>query len=95
MPPANSGLTWIRQPHVQQVLQGLASHGDGLGHDALDELPASRTLEYIRGLLIEHGALPPRHHHVDDYADWLTLTRKLSAIGDAEDLRITERFGQL
>lgn len=92
MPRANSGLTWIRQPHVQQVLQRLASRGDGLGHDALDELPASRTLEYVRGLLVEHGALPPRHRHIDDYADW--LTRKLAPIEDAEDRRIIERFGR-
>lgn len=92
MPRANSGLTWIRQPHVRQVLQRLASCGDGLDHDALDQLPASRTREYIRGLLIEHRALPPRHRHIDDYAEW--LTRKLAAIEDAEERRIIERFGR-
>ncbi|MET9317870.1 hypothetical protein ABZX12_39115 [Kribbella sp. NPDC003505] len=92
MQRANSGLTWIRQSHVRQALQRLASCADGLDHDAFDELPASRTREYIRGLLIEYGALPRRDRHIDDYAEW--LRRKLAAIEDVEDRRIIERFGR-
>jgi hypothetical protein len=29
-------------------------------HVSLDQLPVSRTRDYVRGLLVEHGALPRR-----------------------------------
>jgi hypothetical protein len=49
----NSGLTWIRQPHVQSVLCELACHPT-LTHEVFDRLPASRTSNYMRGLLVGH-----------------------------------------
>jgi len=57
MERANSGLTWIRQKHVTQFLQTLAVTPT-VTHQAMDALPYSRTREYVRGLLVEHGALP-------------------------------------
>jgi integrase len=59
MKRANSGLTWIQQPHVTEFLQQLAT-GPVITHARFDELPASRTREYVRGLLVEHNALPRR-----------------------------------
>lgn len=58
MPRANSGVTWLRSPAVQQLLRALALGTVALTHDDLDELPGSRTIEYIRGLLVEQGVLP-------------------------------------
>jgi hypothetical protein len=55
----NSGLTWIRQSHVQSVLRELARHPT-LTHEVLDQLPAGRTTDYMRHLLVEHGVLPSR-----------------------------------
>ena len=46
----NSGLTWIRQPHVDRVLRDLARHPT-LTHDVIDQLPAGRTTDYMRNLL--------------------------------------------
>jgi len=59
MKRANSGLTWIQQPHVTEFLQQLAAE-PVITHARFDELPASRTREYVRGLLVEHNALPRR-----------------------------------
>jgi integrase len=59
MKRANSGLTWIQQPHVTAFLQQLAAT-PVITHAGLDELPPSPTREYVRGLLVEHGALPRR-----------------------------------
>ena len=39
-------------------------------HEALDQLPASRTREYVRGMLIEHGALPRRGEHLARFTAW-------------------------
>ena len=49
----NSGLTCIRQPHVQSVLRELARH-PALTHEVLDQLPAGRTTDYVRNLLVEN-----------------------------------------
>lgn len=62
MERANSGLTWIRQKHVAAFLQELAVT-PVVTHEAIDALPSSRTREFVRGLLVEHGALP----HIDIY----------------------------
>jgi len=55
----NSGLTWIRQPHVAHVLRELARHPT-LTHDVLDQFPPGRTTNYMRSLLVEHDALASR-----------------------------------
>ncbi len=57
MKRANSGLTWIKQPHVLGFFKELRGHGS-VTHELLDTLPPSRTRDYVRGLLVEHGALP-------------------------------------
>jgi len=49
----NSGLTWIRQRHVEHVLRELACHPT-LTHELIDQLPAGRTTNYVRGLLVAH-----------------------------------------
>ncbi|WP_413250890.1 Fis family transcriptional regulator [Sinomonas flava] len=69
MKRANSGLTWIRQKHVTEFLQRLA-HTPAVTHQALDQLPSSRTREYVRGLLVEHGVIPRRDELRARYNHW-------------------------
>jgi integrase len=69
MSRANSGLTWIRQPHVQALLKQLALR-PVISHEILDTLPAHRTRDYVRGLLVEHGVLPRREEHRARYEAW-------------------------
>ncbi|MEV4263553.1 hypothetical protein [Kribbella sp. NPDC049584] len=69
MKRVNSGLTWIRQKHVTQFLQTLAATPT-VTHEAVDALPPSRTREFVRGLLIEHGALPQRDLYRTRYEEW-------------------------
>ena len=59
MKRANSGLTCIRQRHVTEFLQQLAVRRE-ITHQSLDRLPRSRTRDYVRGRLVEHGILPRR-----------------------------------
>ncbi len=65
----NSGLIWIRQEHVIAVLQHLAATSS-VTHHGLDALPASRTREFVRGLLIEHGVLEPRDLYRARFDQW-------------------------
>jgi hypothetical protein len=69
MKRANSGLTWIQQKHVTAFLRNLAGAPD-FTHESFDGLPDSRTREYVRGLLIEHGVLPRRDELRTRYENW-------------------------
>lgn len=71
MKRANSGVTWIRQPHVTDFLKALAT-APNVTHQTLDQLPgADRTREYIRGLLLQHAALPRRDELAVRYEQWV------------------------
>ncbi len=67
----NSGITWIRQHHVTTFLEDL-SCAPMITHDSLDALPTSRTRDYVRALLVEHGALPQRDEIRIRYRQWTT-----------------------
>lgn len=69
MKRANSGMTWIRQRHVTDFLTQLATQPE-LTHEAIDALPPSRTRDYVRGLLVEHGALARRDELLARYEQW-------------------------
>jgi integrase len=70
MKRANSGLTWLRQPHVQEFFRAWVA--GPTSHEALDQLSASRTREYVRGLLVEHGALPRRDEYLAVFTEWVS-----------------------
>jgi hypothetical protein len=71
MPRPNSGLTWIRQPHIQRMLTQFGQSGRPITHQTLDELKPSRTVEYFRALLIEHKALTPRDRFATEFDRWV------------------------
>lgn len=92
MPSANSGMTWLRSTGVRSLLASLAKGETPLTQEGLDALPASRSVEYIRGLLVEQKALPARNEQVAVYGRW--LDEKLAAIKDPERRRLIETFGR-
>lgn len=70
MKRSNSGVTWIRQRHVSAFLKALAT-APAITHEKLDQLAGpDRTRNYIRGLLVEQGALPPRDELAVRYEQW-------------------------
>jgi integrase len=85
----NSGLTWIKQDHVTAFLTALA-RTPVIGHDALDALPSSRTRDYVRGLLVEHGALPRRDERLARFIDW--SEHALHRLPEGEHRDIARRF---
>ncbi len=89
MPRANSGLTWIRQPHVQAFLQQLALR-PVISHEIVDTLPAHRTRDHVRGLLVEHGALPRRDEHHARYEAW--AAQALQRLPEGENRDIMRRY---
>ncbi len=85
---SNSGVTWIRQRHVTAFLKDLAM-APTITHEKLDELPgADRTRNYIRGLLVEHGALPQRDELAVRYNQWATgALERVSSDGHRDVVR--------
>lgn len=86
---ANSGLTWIRQSHVTAFLTGLAV-APTISHASLDALPCTRTRDYVRGLLVEHGALPRRGELLARYTEW--ATNALDRVTGDEHRDIARRY---
>jgi hypothetical protein len=89
MKRANSELTWIRQPHVTEFLTGLAGTA-AITHAMLDALPASRTREYVRGLLVEHAALPRRDELAVRYQHW--AREALARVSSEDHREVVQRY---
>lgn len=89
MKRANSGLTWLRQPHVTAFLKDLATHPT-VTHEGFDELPPSRTRDYVRGLLVEHGVLPRRDEIKVLYERWALAA--LDRLTDEQNRAIIDRY---
>ncbi len=85
----NSGLTWIRQKHVTDFLKQLAIHPE-ITHNSIDSLPRSRTRDYVRGLLVEHGALPHRDETKIRYQEWAQAA--LERLTDDTNRAIIDRY---
>ncbi|MBC7289801.1 MAG: Fis family transcriptional regulator [Actinotalea sp.] len=85
----NSGLTWINQPHVTTFLADLAI-APAIDHESLDALPASRTRDYVRGLLVEHGALPRRDELLARFTSW--SDQALTKFPEGEHRDVVRRF---
>jgi hypothetical protein len=93
MPRPNSGVTWMRaNPKVGELLSGLGNGSIKLTHDSLDALPASRTVEYLRALLITHGALPQRDRRLATFQRWLDDT--INRIDKPEHKQLVDRFAR-
>jgi hypothetical protein len=83
-------VTWIRQRHVTAFLKDLAV-APSITHEKLDELPgADRTRNYVRGLLVEHGALPRRDELTVRYAQWATSA--LARVSGDDHRDVVRRF---
>lgn len=87
----NSGLTWIRQAHVQTALRSL-SRQPTITHEALDDLPPGRTTNYLRGLLVEHGVLPSRDERLATFQTW--SARALERITTDDHRKLLSRFAR-
>lgn len=84
-----SGLAWLNQDHVTTFLTGLAA-APAITHEALDGLPTTGFREYVRALLVAHGALPTRDELILRYAAWTAAA--LARVTTGEHREILRRF---
>ena len=57
-------LGWLRCSAGPDILRALATGSVALDHNALDELPRSGALYFVRNLLVATGVLPERAEHL-------------------------------
>ncbi|MBV8997402.1 MAG: hypothetical protein JO287_27740 [Pseudonocardiales bacterium] len=79
----------MSRPHVATFLSELAV-APTITHESLDQLPSSRTRDYVRGLLVEHGTLPRRDELAARDRDW--ATQALTRVTDDHHRDVLRRY---
>jgi hypothetical protein len=74
MDKPRTGLNWLDNPQVPELLASLASGQVALSHEALHALPNWRTVAYLRDLLMSVGALPVVDKQLLHFQTWLHCT---------------------
>jgi len=59
-PNPRTALNWLRRGTGAPLLAAVASGAVPLSHAGLDSQPPGRAVDYLRAVLVAHGALPPR-----------------------------------
>lgn len=84
------GMTWIRQPHVREMLRTLADPAAPLTHETLSGMSPWRSVSYLRDLLMLHGVLPPADRNLMLFERWLDET--LTGVSRPGDRQLIGRF---
>ncbi|WP_228566912.1 hypothetical protein [Nocardia sp. SYP-A9097] len=66
-----SVLVWLGRSSAAQLLSELARNGTPITHDGLDALPPSRSVHFVRRMLMCTGVLPYRDDYLDRISPWL------------------------
>lgn len=66
-----SVLVWLDRSPAAQLLAQLAGRTDPITHAALDSLPPSRVVHFVRQMMMDTGVLPNRLEHLDRIIPWL------------------------
>jgi len=75
-----SALNWLRASAGAKLLAAMAAGELAVSHDALDGLPQTKPLDYLRDLLVAAGVLPPREANFERLGTW--LDRVLAGVPD-------------
>jgi hypothetical protein len=87
---ARTALNWLRKGAGAPLLAAIAGGRIPLSHAGLDAQPAGRPVEYLRALLVAHGALPARDEPLARLER--RVVQLLSGIADAEDRRTVTAY---
>jgi hypothetical protein len=79
---------WLDNDRRAAILQGLAA-GLSVSHAALDELPAGKTVDYLRDVLVTVGVLERRDEHMHRLERW---TEQLVAARTGEPQQVLRRY---
>ena len=80
-------LHWVSASKSAGLLGTLASSGQPITHELLDDLPQTQPLHYIREMLTAAGVLAARNEHLERLAPWLEQQLKDKPPGHAMVIR--------
>jgi hypothetical protein len=83
-------LNWLRSGARAPVLSDLASGVLELTHEALDAHPRRRAADYVRQMLVAHGALAERNEPLARLERWLEAA--VAGIDRPEDRQVVRAF---
>jgi len=86
-----STLFWLQQSHGADLLRRMAIGDIEISHDALDALPRTRALDYLRDFLAALGVLPPQHVELERLTPWL---RTILADLPVADARVVHPYAE-
>jgi hypothetical protein len=62
---------WLGKSAAAELLTHLSRTGNTISHDALDQLPPGRNVNYVREILVRTAVLPPRNENLERIEPWL------------------------
>lgn len=89
-PRPRTALNWLRRGAGAPLLAALAEARIPLSHAGLDAQPAGRAVDYLRALLVAHGALPERDEALARLER--RVAQLLGDVGDVDDRRILTAY---
>ena len=92
MDKPRSGLHWLDNPQVPQLLSALAGGQIPLSHEALHDLPNWRTVAYLRDLLTSCGVLPLVDKQLPHFQTW--LHHRLAELTSSQHYPLLARFSR-
>jgi hypothetical protein len=84
-------IPWLQRSQGARLLVRLASRGDLITHQLLDQLPQGHTERYVRVTLMNAQILPARHEDIERISAWL---EQLLADGPDHHARVLRPFTQ-
>lgn len=79
---------WLDKSSAPQILRDLAGHT--LTHEVLDGLPAGKTVEHLRSILVATEILPARDEHMVRLERW--ITRTIADRADPDEQHLLHRY---
>lgn len=70
-PRPQTTLYWFSRSSGPGILRAMATGEIEISHQALAAMPSSRTVTYLRDLLVAVGVLPPYHAELERLTPWL------------------------
>jgi hypothetical protein len=89
-PSPYKALNWLRSGAGAPILAAIAAGTLALSHETLDALPRRRAADYVRQMLVAHGALTDRNEELARLERWIEAT--IASMTRAEDAQLVRRF---
>jgi hypothetical protein len=90
MPRPHTAAAWLTKSTAPRILREIKDGDKPLTHATLDELPAGKTVEHLRSVLVAIGTLPQRDEQMARLERWITAT--IATREDPDERSVLHRY---